>query len=89
MYGPVSNRTLVLIGCFSLDDTAKRAESDIPRPQHCNTKDMLRFLFSSCGAAVDATEVEPKDCEIQVALEEVRSLANRPNTPLRDNLYLA
>ena len=50
---------------------------------------MLRFLFSFCGAEADATEVEPRDRDILAAFEEVRSLANRRNTPLRENLGLA
>ena len=50
---------------------------------------MLRFLFSFCAAAVDATEVEPKDREILAAFKDVQDLANRPNTPLRDNLHIA
>ena len=67
----------------------KRVENDISRPQCCDVKDMLRFLFSFCGTEVDATEVEPKDREILAAFEEVQSLANGQNTPLRENLYLA
>ena len=50
---------------------------------------MLRFLFSFCGTGGDAAQVEPKDNELIDAFEMVRELANKPNTPLRNNLDLA
>ena len=60
--------------------------NDISKPQHCDTKDMLRFLFSFCSAKAGATEVEPKDRDILVAFKKVQSLANKRGTDLRANL---
>lgn len=50
---------------------------------------MLRFLFSFCDAEDDVTKVEPKDEELRVAFEKVRELANKLDTPLKENLNLA
>ena len=58
------------------------------KPQNCKAADMLRFLFSFCDTKGDATEVEPKEDELNNAFKMVRDLANEPNTLLRENLNL-
>ena len=74
---------------FSPDDTAEPMKNDMLKPEHCDMKDILRFLFPFCGAKADATEVEHKDHGILVALEEVLKRANKRETTLRSELRFA
>jgi hypothetical protein len=63
--------------------------NEISKPQYCKAADMLRFLFSFCGAGGDAAQVEPRVTELAGAFKMARDLANKFDTPLRDNIDLA
>lgn len=62
---------------------------EVSKTQICKAADMLRFLFSFCGARGDAVEVEPKDQELEGAFEVVRKLADESGSPLRGKLRMA
>ena len=64
-------------------------KDDISKPQLCDMNDMLRFLFSFCGAKADATEIKPMDREISAAFKAVRNLANEPGALPRNTLRSA
>ena len=61
-------------------------KQELSRPQDCKAADMLRFLFSFCDTSGGATEIQPKDQEINLAFKQVQLLANEPKSLLRENL---
>lgn len=62
--------------------------NEISKPQDCKAADMIRFLFSFCGADGGTAEVRPKVGELKDAFSMAQELANEPDTPLRENLKM-
>lgn len=69
-----------------LEDMLELIRNETSARQYCQATDMLRFLFSFCGADGNAAQVIPNDDQLGGAFSEVQELANEQDTPLRKYL---